>query len=90
MMLKSGSGHWSESDDGVVVSLLSPTSKHNITCVVTRDALQTLLQQGMDANDYLAATFRYRARIVAIAREKIEAGAIENDERVRIDRTDIR
>ena len=89
LMLVSGSARWSESDQGVVASLHDPTSQHTVTCVITRDALRLLLDQGLDANDYLGATFRFRQRITAIAGEKIAAGALESDERLRIDRVDI-
>ena len=90
MLLVSGSARWCDDDQSVVATLCDTTSRLTVTCVITRDALRLLLDQGLDANDYLGATFRFRQRIAAIAGEKIAVGAFANDARVRIDPADIR
>jgi hypothetical protein len=90
LTLVNGSARWSDADQGIVISLRDSARKRTLTCVITIEALQALLEEGLDANDYIGATFRFRQRIAAIASEKLEAGTVDDAGGVIIGRVDIR
>jgi hypothetical protein len=90
LRLVNGSARWSDRDQAIVAMLRDPKDARTVTCVITVEALLAMLEEGLDANDYIGAAFRFRHRIAALASEKLAAGRIDEAARVTIVHSDVR